>query len=179
MSLHRAPAARSAFGDRSALCLAIRRRLGGAHPALVSPLHEAGERSFALHMTEHELIMLVATALLAASNAGGASGVGSAATYSAIARRKLEIAAVHLVETPDRAADRDRNPGCGDVAVARAVAVRPRARQPRLACRAAPQLRYRVAAVLGRNVPSYDMEDICSPLPACSSPRWSRVRSAR
>lgn len=39
--------------------------------ALVSPLHQAGERSFALHMTEHELIMLVATLLLAASNAGG------------------------------------------------------------------------------------------------------------
>ncbi|MEA3082100.1 MAG: putative rane protein [Sphingomonadales bacterium] len=39
--------------------------------SLVSPLHEAGERSFALHMTEHELIMLVATMLLAASGAGG------------------------------------------------------------------------------------------------------------
>jgi cytochrome c oxidase assembly factor CtaG len=32
--------------------------------ALISPLHEAGERSFALHMTEHELIMLVAAPLL-------------------------------------------------------------------------------------------------------------------
>jgi cytochrome c oxidase assembly factor CtaG len=39
--------------------------------ALVSPLHEAGERSFTMHMIEHELIMLVATLLLAASNAGG------------------------------------------------------------------------------------------------------------
>jgi cytochrome c oxidase assembly factor CtaG len=39
--------------------------------ALVSPLHEAGERSFTLHMIEHELIMLVATFLLAASHAGG------------------------------------------------------------------------------------------------------------
>ena len=39
--------------------------------SLVSPLHEAGERSFALHMTEHELIMLVATMLLASSGAGG------------------------------------------------------------------------------------------------------------
>lgn len=38
--------------------------------ALVSPLHEAGERSFALHMIEHELIMLVAALLLAISNAG-------------------------------------------------------------------------------------------------------------
>jgi cytochrome c oxidase assembly factor CtaG len=39
--------------------------------ALVSPLHEGGERSFALHMIEHELIMLVATLLLAASHSGG------------------------------------------------------------------------------------------------------------
>ncbi len=39
--------------------------------ALVSPLHEAGERSFTMHMIEHELIMLVATLLLAASRCGG------------------------------------------------------------------------------------------------------------
>ena len=39
--------------------------------ALTSPLHEAGERSFTMHMIEHELIMLVATFLLAASGAGG------------------------------------------------------------------------------------------------------------
>ena len=39
--------------------------------ALVSPLHQGGERSFTLHMIEHELIMLVATFLLAASHAGG------------------------------------------------------------------------------------------------------------
>jgi cytochrome c oxidase assembly factor CtaG len=32
--------------------------------ALVSPLHEAGERSFTLHMVEHELIMLIAALLL-------------------------------------------------------------------------------------------------------------------
>lgn len=38
---------------------------------LVSPLHQGGERSFTLHMIEHELIMLVATLLLAASHAGG------------------------------------------------------------------------------------------------------------
>ena len=39
--------------------------------SLVSPLHEAGERSFTMHMIEHELIMLVSTMLLAASGAGG------------------------------------------------------------------------------------------------------------
>jgi putative membrane protein len=44
--------------------------------ALVSPLHEGGERSFTLHMAEHELIMLAATFLLAASQAGGALAWG-------------------------------------------------------------------------------------------------------
>src|SRR6185437_9091936 len=39
--------------------------------SLTSPLHEAGERSFTMHMIEHELIMLVSTFLLAASSAGG------------------------------------------------------------------------------------------------------------
>jgi cytochrome c oxidase assembly factor CtaG len=39
--------------------------------ALTSPLHEAGERSFTMHMIEHELIMLLSTLLLAASGAGG------------------------------------------------------------------------------------------------------------
>ena len=39
--------------------------------SLTSPLHEAGEHSFTMHMIEHELIMLVATLLLAASGAGG------------------------------------------------------------------------------------------------------------
>lgn len=39
--------------------------------SLLSPLHQAGERSFAMHMIEHELIMLVATLLLAASQSGG------------------------------------------------------------------------------------------------------------
>jgi putative membrane protein len=43
----------------------VRRRLAGARLfPLVSPLHEAGERSFTLHMIEHELIMLVAAFLL-------------------------------------------------------------------------------------------------------------------
>lgn len=44
--------------------------------ALISPLHAGGERSFTLHMIEHELIMLVATLLLAASHAGGALAWG-------------------------------------------------------------------------------------------------------
>lgn len=40
--------------------------------ALVSPLHEAGEASFAFHMIEHEIIMLVAALLLAAARPGAA-----------------------------------------------------------------------------------------------------------
>lgn len=52
--------------------LASRARLFGAGWlilafALVSPLHEAGERSFAAHMFEHELIMLAAAPLLVLS----------------------------------------------------------------------------------------------------------------
>ena len=46
--------------------------------SLTSPLHAAGEQSFTMHMVEHELIMLVATLLLAASGAGG-SGTASIA----------------------------------------------------------------------------------------------------
>jgi len=44
--------------------------------ALISPLHAGGERSFTLHMIEHELIMLVATLLLAASTSGGVMAWG-------------------------------------------------------------------------------------------------------
>jgi len=44
--------------------------------ALVSPLHEGGERSFTLHMIEHELIMLVSTLLLAMSGSGGVMAWG-------------------------------------------------------------------------------------------------------
>jgi putative membrane protein len=44
--------------------------------AIVSPLHEAGELSFTLHMIEHELIMLVSTLLLASSNSGGVMAWG-------------------------------------------------------------------------------------------------------
>jgi putative membrane protein len=44
--------------------------------ALVSPLHAAGERSFTMHMIEHELIMLVATLLLAMSSSGAVMAWG-------------------------------------------------------------------------------------------------------
>jgi len=53
--------------------------------SLVSPLHKGGEMSFTLHMIEHELIMLVATFLLAASHAGGILAWGLPATL----RRRL------------------------------------------------------------------------------------------
>jgi cytochrome c oxidase assembly factor CtaG len=44
--------------------------------SLVSPLHAAGERSFTMHMIEHELIMLVATLLLAMSSSGAVMAWG-------------------------------------------------------------------------------------------------------
>jgi cytochrome c oxidase assembly factor CtaG len=40
--------------------------------ALVSPLHEYGERVFALHMVEHELLMVVAVPLMVAARPGAA-----------------------------------------------------------------------------------------------------------
>jgi putative membrane protein len=39
--------------------------------SLLSPLHQGGERSLTLHMIEHELIMMVAMLLVAASSSGG------------------------------------------------------------------------------------------------------------
>ena len=64
--------------------------------ALVSPLHEGGERSFTLHMAEHELIMLVATLLLAASRAGGtlAWGLPAPARRALAAGWKAPLAAL-------------------------------------------------------------------------------------
>ena len=44
--------------------------------SLTSPLHEGGESSFTLHMIEHELILLLATLLFAASDAGGSLAGG-------------------------------------------------------------------------------------------------------
>jgi cytochrome c oxidase assembly factor CtaG len=58
--------------------------------AVVTPLHEAGEQSFTMHMIEHELIMLPAALLLVAARPGAAmlwafpasirSGFGNIAT---------------------------------------------------------------------------------------------------
>ena len=70
--------------------------------SLVSPLHEAGERSFTLHMIEHELIMLVATLLLAASRAGGILAWGLPASAAPADRRELESAAGGIVAAADR-----------------------------------------------------------------------------
>ena len=40
----------------------------GLAAAVVSPLHQAGERAFSMHMAEHELLMLAAAPLLVLSN---------------------------------------------------------------------------------------------------------------
>jgi len=63
--------------------------------ALVSPLHQAGERSFAAHMFEHELIMLAAAPLLVlseplaimlwASPVGGRKAIGALTNQPVIA----------------------------------------------------------------------------------------------
>lgn len=63
--------------------------------AVVSPLHEAGERSFTFHMIEHELMMLAAAPLLVASEplaimlwafpAAGRRALGSASKSPAVA----------------------------------------------------------------------------------------------
>jgi putative membrane protein len=55
--------------------------------ALISPLHEAGERSFTLHMVEHELIMLVAALLLPLSRPLGVM----LWAFPRAARRKLAM----------------------------------------------------------------------------------------
>ncbi len=78
--------------------------------ALVSPLHEGGESSFTLHMIEHELIMLVATLLFAASRSGGilawglpaaarrALGGGWKASLSSLWRRLTEPVTATIVQ---------------------------------------------------------------------------------
>jgi len=64
--------------------------------SLVTPLHDGGERSFTLHMIEHELIMLLATFLLAASRAGGvlAWGLPAALRQGLAGRWKAPFAAI-------------------------------------------------------------------------------------
>ena len=97
-------------------------------------------------MIEHELIMLVATFLLAASSAGGAMAwvfrVASAGRWA-----DVEIAAPEPVAAADRAGHRDLRPGRGDVGLARARAF-DRALELGLAHRPARQLFRQLAAVL-------------------------------
>ena len=64
--------------------------------SLTSPLHHGGEQSFTLHMIEHELIMLLATLLLAASHAGGvlAWGLPAPLRRSLAANWKAPLASV-------------------------------------------------------------------------------------
>lgn len=71
--------------------------------ALVSPLHEAGERSFAAHMIEHELLMLAAAPLLVLSRPlaimlwafppGGRGRIGRLAASAPIARLWTRLSA--------------------------------------------------------------------------------------
>lgn len=80
---------RPALGRAAALYAAGWATLAGA---LVSPLHQAGETSFTMHMIEHEILMLVSALLLVASRPGAAllwafpqlvrAGFGSAGRWS-------------------------------------------------------------------------------------------------
>lgn len=74
---------RRAKGGRSRLTADAARYLAGwaiLTAALVSPLHEAGEVSFSMHMIEHELIMLPAALLLVAARPGPVLLWGTPAT---------------------------------------------------------------------------------------------------
>jgi putative membrane protein len=66
--------------------------------ALVTPLHEAGERSFAAHMVEHELLMLVAAPLLVLSHP-----IGIALWAFPQGMRRALAAAGRGISTPWRA----------------------------------------------------------------------------
>jgi cytochrome c oxidase assembly factor CtaG len=66
--------------------------------ALVTPLHEAGERSFAAHMVEHELLMLVAAPLLVLSRP-----IGIALWAFPQGVRRALAAFGHGISTPWRA----------------------------------------------------------------------------
>jgi len=90
---NRSNAGRTALGQNGVKFMAGWAILAGA---LISPLHEGGERSFTLHMIEHELIMLPAAALLALSQplatmiwalpAAARHGVAGATRSSAVAK---------------------------------------------------------------------------------------------
>jgi len=64
--------------------------------SLVSPLHQGGEASFTLHMIEHELIMLLATLLMAASHAGGVLAWGFPAAMRRGLARSLRASLARL-----------------------------------------------------------------------------------
>ena len=139
--------------------------------SLVSPLHEAGEQSFTMHMIEHELIMLVATLLLAASNAGGvlAWGLPRPLRLALGGSWKSPLPALWKRLTEPVTATRSRR---RDVGVACAGAVRPGARQLRLAHRPARLLLRELAPLLvGDAAPARRAAAMACPQPACSLPR--------
>jgi cytochrome c oxidase assembly factor CtaG len=118
--------------------------------SLVSPLHEGGERSFTLHMIEHELIMLVATFLLAAASAGGTLAWGLPAPL----RRALGGSWKAPLSSLWR---RLTQPVTATIVQALAMwawhaPVQSSAHQPGLARRAAPELHPRIALLLAGDV---------------------------
>ena len=117
--------------------------------ALLSPLHEAGERSFAAHMLEHELLMLVAAPLLVLSRpVGVALWALPHAGRLAAARLGHRRTVGTLWQTLTAPTRRHRPAGGGAMALARAGAVRRGPRKPRLAYRSAPHVPRHGVAVL-------------------------------
>ena len=121
--------------------------------ALVSPLHEAGERSFTMHMIEHELIMLVATLLLASSSTGGVLAWGLP--------RPLRLSLGGSWKSPLQSLWKRLTEPVTATAIQAVVMwvwhapalVRPSARQLRLAHRPACVLLHQLAAVLVGDAP--------------------------
>ena len=157
-----------ALSVERALSRAVPRGLGGADLGAGFATARGGERSFTLHMIEHELIMLVATFLLAASRAGGILAWG----FRRPRRRRLgggwKAPLAAMWRRADRAGHGDHRPGRGHVGMARTGPVRPGARQPRLAHRPAFELLHRLAAVLVGDAQSPPRRLSAVRPPACS-----------
>ncbi len=93
----RATAGRGRLATEAAIYLAGWTILAGA---LVSPLHEAGEVSFTMHMIEHELIMLPGALLLVAARPGPVLLWGMPARARAAIAPVLRLGLWHQLGSP-------------------------------------------------------------------------------
>ena len=97
----RADRGRAALGRQARIYVAGWLLTAGA---IVSPLHEAGERSFTFHMIEHELLMLPAALLLVAARPGPVLLWGLPRTLrkfaGSVARASIEGCPSHVTSWP-------------------------------------------------------------------------------